>query len=219
MMHNSAQIIFSLEVILFASVIFMHLSKKSSSVISLYVLQSLVIAILLFGSAFQEASWSLFLVALVVFVVKVVVSPYFFHRLVSENQLKFTASTYLNGPMTLVILALLTGVTYSRFFKPLTILSADHQNTLLLAVAMMLISIFLIINRKGALSQMIGVLSLENGIVSFAFLAGLEQTPGLQLGIIFDILVWIIIATLFATMVYKQYGSLDVTAMTHLKEE
>ncbi len=218
-MHNSAQIIFSLEVILFASVIFMHLSKKSSSVISLYVLQSLVIAVLLFGSAFQEASWSLFLVALVVFVVKVVVSPYFFKKLVSENQLKFTASTYLNGPMTLVILALLTGVTYSRFFKPLTILSVDHQNTLLLAVAMMLISIFLIINRKGALSQMIGVLSLENGIVSFACLAGLEQTPGLQLGIIFDIMVWIIIATLFATMVYKQYGSLDVTAMTHLKEE
>ena len=94
-----------------------------------------------------------------------------------------------------------------------------NEHTLLLAVAMMLISVFLIINRKGALSQMIGVLSLENGIVSFACLAGLEQTPGLQLGIIFDILVWVIIATVFASMVYKQYGSLDVTAMTHLKEE
>lgn len=218
-MPNSTQMVFFLEVILFASVIFMHLSKKSSSVIALYVLQSLIIAMLLFGSSFQEASWSLFLVALVVFTVKVVVSPYFFHKLIRENQLKFTASTYLNGPMTLVTLALLTGVTYSRFFKPLTILSRQNENTLLLAVAMMLISVFLIINRKGALSQMIGVLSLENGIVSFACLAGLEQTPGLQLGIIFDILVWVIIATVFASMVYQQYGSLDVTAMTHLKEE
>ena len=218
-MSSNPHIFFLLEVLLFASVIFMHLSKKSSSVIALYVLQSLIIAVLLFASSFAEASWSLFLVALVVFVVKVVVSPYFFHRLVSENQLKFTASSYLNGPMTLVTLALLTGVTYSRFFQPLTVLSRQNEHTLLLAVAMMLISVFLIINRKGALSQMIGVLSLENGIVSFACLAGLEQTPGLQLGIIFDILVWVIIATVFASMVYKQYGSLDVTSMTHLREE
>lgn len=218
-MHHYPQMVFPLEVILFASVIFMHLSKKSSSVIALYVLQSLIIAAMLFGSAFEEASWSLLLASLVVFVVKVIVSPYFFHKLVSEHQLKFTASTYLNGPMTLVALAILTGVTYSRFFTHLTILAVQHENTLLLAVATMLISILLIINRKGALSQMIGVLSLENGIVSFACLAGLEQTPGLQLGIVFDILVWVIIATVFASMVYKQYGSLDVTAMTHLKEE
>jgi hydrogenase-4 component E len=219
MMHNSTQMVFFLEVIIFASVIFMHLSKKSSSVIAMYVLQSLIIALLLFGSSFEEASWSLFLVALVVFVVKVIVSPYFFHKLIREHQLKFTASTYLNGPMTLVTLALLTGVTYSGYFKPLTILSRQNEHTLLLAVAMMLISVFLIINRKGALSQMIGVLSLENGIVSFACLAGLEQTPGLQLGILFDISVWVIIATVFASMVYKQYGSLDVTAMTRLKED
>lgn len=218
-MQESAQMVFLLEVLLFSSVIFMHLSKKSSSVVALYVLQSLIIALLLFRSALEAASWSLFLVALVVFAVKVVVSPYFFHKLIRENQLKFTASTYLNGPMTLVALALLTGLTYSRFFKPLKILSLPQENTLLLAVAMMLISIFLMINRKGALSQMIGVLSLENAIVSFACLAGLEQTPGLQLGIVFDILVWVIIATVFASMMYKQYGSLDVTAMTHLKEE
>jgi hydrogenase-4 component E len=218
-MSNSPHIFFLLEVLLFASVIFMHLSKKSSSVIALYVLQSLIIAMLLFGSSFQEASWSLFWVALVVFTVKVIVSPYFFQRLIRKNQLKFTASTYLNGPMTLITLALLTGLTYSRFFQPLTVLSRQNEHTLLLAVAMMLISVFLIINRKGALSQMIGVLSLENGIVSFACMAGLEQTPGLQLGIIFDILVWVIIATVFASMVYKQYGSLDVTAMTHLREE
>lgn len=218
-MRNSTQIVFFLEVILFSSVIFMHLSKKSSSVIALYVLQSLIIAMLLFGSAFQEASWTLFGVALLVFVVKVVVSPYFFHKLVTEHQLKFTASTYLNGPITLVVLAILTGVPYSRFLAPLTILSRQNEQTLLLAVAMMLISFFLIINRKGALSQMIGVLSLENGIVSFACLAGLEQTPGLQLGIMFDIFVWVIIATVFASMVYRQYGSLDVTAMTRLREE
>jgi len=75
----------------------------------------------------------------------------------------------------------------------------------------------MIINRKGALSQMIGVLSLENSIVSFAFTAGLEQKPGLELGITFDIFVWIIIATVFVSMVYKKFKTLDVTEMSRLK--
>ncbi len=91
-------------------------------------------------------------------------------------------------------------------------------NLLLLNVATIMISLFLSINRKGALSQMLGILSLENGIVSFALSAGLEQNPGLQLGITFNILIWIIIATVFISMMFRQFGSLDVTTMKKLTE-
>jgi len=80
-------------------------------------------------------------------------------------------------------------------------LAIEGRNLLLLSVATIMISLFLIINRKGALSQMLGILSLENGIVSFALFAGLEQNPGLQLGITFNILIWIIIATVFISMI------------------
>jgi hydrogenase-4 component E len=208
-----------LDVLLFASVIFMHLAKKSSAVISLYVGQSLVVASLLFYSAFRDRSLSLALVALVVFTVKVIVAPYFLRRLVLKNQLKFTASTYLNGPLTLIVLALITAFAFSDFLKPLTVISGANGNLLPLATAMMLISVFLIINRKGALSQMIGILSLENSIVLFAFLAGLDEAPALELGIIFDILIWIMIATVFAGSVYREFGTLDVNEMKHLKEE
>jgi len=65
---------------------------------------------------------------------------------------------------------------------------------------------------------MLGILSLENGIVSFALFAGLEQNPGLQLGITFDVLIWIIIASVFISMIYRQFGSLDVTTMKKLTE-
>jgi hydrogenase-4 component E len=219
MTTNPNNFIFFLEAVIFASVIFMHLSKKSSMVVSSYVVQSLALVILLASFALKEASWMLLLAIAVIFVVKVLVAPRFFFGLVKKHQLKFSVSTYLNSPATLIVLALLTGVTYSQLFLPLTILSQNEGKTLLLAVATMFISIFLIINRRGALSQMIGILSLENGIVSFATLAGLEQAPGLQIGIMFDILVWIIIASVFASMLYRQFGSLDVTSMTHLKEE
>lgn len=212
-------ILFFLEAVIFASVIFIHLSRKNSSVILLYRAQSLVVALFLLSSALKESSWTLALVALAVFAVKVLVAPYFFRNLIKKYQLKFSVNTYLNGPTTLVVLALLTAITYSSFFSPLVILSKENFNALLLALATILISVFVIINRRGALSQMIGILSLENAIVSFAFLAGLEQNAGLQLGITFDILIWVIIATVFSSMIYKQFGTMDVTTMKHLNED
>lgn len=219
-MHPNAQILFFIEVLIFMSVIFMHISRKNSSVIMLYAFQSAVITALLFLLALGDSNWQLLVVALVMFAVKVLVAPVFFFDLIKKYQLKFSVSNYLNIPMTLVGLIILVAITRTSFFQPVvTLVAAEKGEALLLAVAIILISLFLIVNRRGAFSQMIGILSLENGIVSFASIAGLEQTPSMQLGIIFDISVWIIIATVFISMIYNQFGTLDVTQMKHLKEE
>jgi len=65
---------------------------------------------------------------------------------------------------------------------------------------------------------MIGILSIENGIVSFAALAGLEQSPVLQIGVMFDLTIWVVIATVFASMIYDKFGALDTSSMKNLKE-
>ena len=214
-----SQILFFLEVLIFASIILMHLAKKSSSVVNLYMTQSLIISGLLLSSVLRNFSWLLLAVVIANFIVKVVAAPYIFKRMIKKHHIKFSASTYLNGPLTLAILAVITAFTYSHLFRPLTIIAPANAQTILLAVAVMFSSVFMLINRKGALSQSIGVLSLENGIVSFAFLSGLEQMPALQLGILFDIAVWIIIAGAFVSMIYKHMETLDVSTMQHLKEE
>lgn len=209
---------FLIEAVIFASVIFMHLSKKGSSIIVLYIIQSVLVALLLFLSGLEKNNLSLWLVVFLILAVKAVIAPYFFFGLLKKSHLKLTVSNYINTPLTLILLTILTVATNANFLKPLATLSLNGKNSLMLAVSVILISLFLIINKRGALSQMIGILSLENGIVSFAAFAGLEQTAGLEAGIIFDILMWILIATVFASMIYKQFGTLDVSSMKHLTE-
>lgn len=219
MISGSPQILFFLTSLIFGSVIFMHLSKRNSTLIFFYLIQSLIVSALLLELSIEKVSFFLILTATITLIVKAIIAPYFFRRLIHRHHLNFSVSTYLNSPLTLVVLALLTVFSYSHFFKPLSILAKENEKALLIAVAMIFISLFLIINRKGVLSQMIGILSLENGIVTFAYIAGLEAGPALQLGILFDILVWVIIATVFASMLFKQFGSLDVNEMKNLKEE
>lgn len=218
MIYLTPQFLFFIEAVLFVSVILMHITKKNFTVVFFYTMQSFIIGSILFYSAFNEASLLLMVVAMVTFLVKVIIAPYFFIKLIKKHQLRFTVSTYINIPATLVIVSTIVAFTTSRFFMPLTVLSPANGDALLLAVGMIFVSLFLIVNRKGILSQMIGVLSLENAIVSFAYIAGLEATAGLQVGILFDIFVWIIIASIFVSMVYQHFGSSDASNMQHLKE-
>ncbi|MDD5414703.1 MAG: hypothetical protein PHH96_07760 [Smithellaceae bacterium] len=158
------------------------------------------------------------LIALLVLAVKVISAPLFIIRLINKHDLKFLVGTYANTPLTLIIVAAFVAISHSKILLPLADIIPANRELLSLVLSALFISLFLLVNRKGALSQIFGVLSLENSIVAFGLLAGLEQTPALQIGIIFNLSVWIVIATIFISMIYKHFGSLDVTEMSHLKD-
>jgi hydrogenase-4 membrane subunit HyfE len=151
-------------------------------------------------------------------VVKIILAPYFFTRLVRTHNVRFASESYLSGPIVLLCIAILGTITKANFFQDLAMLATIREEYLVVAFWSILVSIFLVINRKGILPQILGILSLENSIIAFALFAGLEQSAGLQFGITFDILIWIIVAALFTGIIYRKFGSLDVNKMNELTE-
>ncbi len=204
--------------IVFLTIVFLHITKKNFGAILAYNIQSLVIVTILFNSFFETGNIPLLFIALIALIVKGILAPIFFVRLIKKHELVFSVSTYLNTPLTLIIIAILTFIVHSQKFEPLTSIIPANKALLSFALSSMFLSLFLIVNRKGALSQIIGILSFENSIVAFTIFAGLEQSAVLQLGIIFNILIWIIIATVFISMIYNHFGTLDITSMKNLKE-
>ena len=204
--------------IVFLTIVFLHLVKKNYGAVLAYNMQSLAIVVILFNSFLETGRISLLFITLLAFVVKVVLAPLFFVRMIKKNGLRFSVSTYLNTPLTLIVIAAITAIAHSSKLAPLADIVPANHALLSLALSAMLLSLVLIINRKGALSQIIGILSFENSIIVFAVFAGLEQSPSLQAGILFDLFVWIVIATVFMSMIYRHFGSLDVTSMRHLKD-
>lgn len=208
---------FLLEIV-FVTIIFLHIAKKNFGAVVAYSIQSLAIVVILFNSFLRTDNIFLLFVTLLVLIVKVILAPIFFVKLIKKHEVIFSVSTYLNTPITLIIIAILTFIARSQKFAPLTGIIPANQVLLSFALSSIFLSLFLIINRKGALSQIIGILSFENSIVAFAIFAGLEQSVMLQIGIIIDIFVWLIIVTVFISMIYQHFESLDVTSMKHLKD-
>jgi hydrogenase-4 component E len=157
-------------------------------------------------------------VAFCTLVIKAIAAPIFFSKLINKHEAIYSVSTYLNAPLSLIVIAALAAVAFSDKFAPLTTIVPANQMLLQLALSSIFMSLFLVVNRRGAISQIIGVLSLENSIVCFAVLASLEQSAMLQIGILFDIAIWIVIAIVFISMIYAHFGSLDITNIKHLKD-
>lgn len=219
MLEHSRELYFSLDLIAFLSTIVMHVIKTNRNLIRLYLLQSLVVGIFLLSLGLTEGNNGLIFVAGLTLLIKVVLAPIFFSRLVRRYGTRFTVNNYLSTPLTLTVLTALVLFSYSRVFLPLSILVPEALGLFPLNLAVILISIFMLINRRGAFSQMIGILSLENSILLLAAFIGIKQPLALEVGIIFDIVIWMIIAQVFISMIYKQFGSLNVTQMKRLIEE
>lgn len=204
--------------IIFGTIIFLHLTRKNFDAALAFSLQSLAMGIIFLNSFLETGNIYLGIMVLLTIVVKVILAPRYFIQLIQKHKLTFSVTTHLNTPLTLIGIAILTFIANSQIFAPLTSIFPANQAILALAFSSIFLSIFLLINRKGALSQIIGVLSLENSIVAFIIFAGLEQSPLLQIGVIFNIFIWIVIATVFVSMIYKHFGSLDATMMNKLKD-
>ena len=204
--------------VMFISIVFLHIAKKNFSVAIAYGIQSFAIVMLLINSYFVSRSPTFLLVALLGLIVKVIMAPIFIIHKINKHDLKFLVSSYVNVPITLIVVAMLTAIANSRLFTPLVTLIPANQQLLSLSLAALLISVFLIINRKGAISQIVGVLSLENSIIAFGLFSVIDQSLILEIGIVFSISVWIIVATVFISMIYRNFGSLDVTQMKQLKD-
>ena len=217
------QLIALLELLAFLAVIGMHLFRKNKYLILLYALQSLAVGGLLLGLGLQEDKGGLLFVGVLTLLIKAFFVPLFFLRLSSRFQEGHTEShtsqNYLSTPLTLAVLLGLVLFSFSKVFLSLESLLPEPTHLLSLNLAIIFISIFLLVNRKGVFAQMIGILSLENGIFLLATSIGLDQPLALEMGIIFDLVLWIAIGSTFLSLIYREFKSLSTAHLKRLTED
>ncbi len=209
----------TLDVIVFIATLFMHLARKHSNLVVLYVIQSLALALLLLAISFNDPAHNLFAAAIITILIKLIVAPVFFFRFLKKYKKEFSVSNYTSLPVFLLTIALLTILSYQVIAPVIAIAASATVGPMLpLALASILSGIFLMVNRRGAMGQLLGVLALENSIVFLVSLLGIEHTFGLELGIAFDTLVWMAIASTMLSVVYREFGSMDLSRLSDMKE-
>lgn len=213
-----SQLIFMLESLLFLACVFMHIVKKNSTLVTIYALQSLSVIALLAAIGISEHETGLVLAAVLTFVVKIILAPIIFMRAIKNHDEKSVADTYLSMPLTLIVILVLFLLAQADVFAVLAHAREGAENFVHLSLASIFISMFLAINEKGIVDQIIGVLSMENAIVALGAFLGLEHTFALELGILFDICMWMVGASVFISLIHRHFGTLDTSVIKDLHD-
>jgi hydrogenase-4 component E len=202
--------------LLFITVLIMAASKRISTCIVLFGLQSAVMTAEILAIAYVSRSLEALAVAALVLGVKVVAIPYALFRVVKdikatrEVESSTTASQSVFIAVGLILLSFFAVQPYARA------LHVD-EDMLAAAIALVLTGAFLMVSRKKALMQIMGLLVLENGI----FLAALTTTFGMplviEIGVAFDLLMGVLLMGVFVFRIRDTFDHLDVSKLRRLR--
>jgi len=219
-MHGFAtQLINFLAAILLLLSFAMLSQRRILSLIHLYTLQgmTLVSANVILG--YVTADVHLYISAALTLVLKVGLIPWILYRLVQRLNVRTDVESLLNIPATLLIGIGLVIVAFN-VASPISLLASSvARGTLGIALACVLLSFMMMITRAKAIPQVIGFLSMENGLF-FAAAAATNGMPMIvELGIGLDVLVGILILGVFMFQIREQFDSLDIHHLEKLKDD
>ncbi|KVC86608.1 formate hydrogenlyase [Burkholderia ubonensis] len=219
-MHGYAtQLINFLAAVLLLLSFAMLSQRRILSLIHLYTLQgvALVLANLILGIVTGDAH--LHVSAGLTAVLKVGVIPWILYRLVRRLNVQADVEPLINIPTTLLIGIVLVIVAFNVAAPISQLATSVARGTLGIALACVLLSFMAMITRARAIPQVIGFLSMENGLF-FAATAATNGMPMIvELGIGLDVLVGILILGVFMFQIREQFDSLDIHHLEKLKDE
>jgi hydrogenase-4 component E len=151
-------------------------------------------------------------------VLKVVLLPWLLHRLIRRLDVRFEFEGLLNVPTTMLLGIVIVVFAFNLAVPISELASTVTRSTLGIALATVLLSFLMMITRRKALPQVIGFLSMENGLFFAATSATYGMPMVVELGIALDVLVGVLILGVFFFQIRERFDSLDLKHLESLKE-
>jgi hydrogenase-4 component E len=195
-------------------------SKTLAFYVRLFAVQSILLGTISLLIAYRYHELPILIAAVLTFAIKVVTIPLVLNKIINRIRVRKEVELSINVTVSLFICGAIAILSNSVAEPILEVQRAGGMFTakvLPISIAVMLIGLFIMISRKKALTQVIGLLTMENGL----FLSGLSITHGMPLivevGIFFDILVAALILGLFVFRINQSFESIDIDAMRSLR--
>src|SRR5512143_257541 len=194
----------------------MNAFKRLESCVKIYTLNSLLISSLIAIVALMVGEPHLHIASAATLLGKGILIPMFLRRVVRQMKVTHDVEPYINNALSLAISGILVGVVYASLRQGIFV-SGFSKNVLQISIAVILIGLFVMITRRKAITQVIGLLFMENGL----FLAGFSLTYGMpiiiELGVLFDMLMGVIILGIFAVQIKRTFASSNLDNLSILK--
>jgi hydrogenase-4 component E len=193
--------------------------RRIVALVNLLALQGGMLFIATLLLAWRTEQNHLYFSAVLTLLLKVIALPWLLHVLIRRLDVYWDTEPLLNVPGTMLI-GLVTVVFSFGLAQPIAELAnTATRNSLGIAVAVILLAFITMITRRKAMSQVVGFLSMENGLFFGAMSATYGMPMIVELGVALDVLVAMLVLGVFFFQIREQFDSLDLHHVESLKED
>jgi hydrogenase-4 component E len=188
------------------------------SLLNIYALHALVLAASVAWQAFIQDAPHLYITAVIALIFKAAVIPVTLHRIIVRlgihreiDKAVGVGITMLAG-IGLVALSMVVMLRVTQEADPLA------REDLAFALAVVLLGLLMMVTRRNAVSQVVGFMSLENGLVLAA--TGAKGMPlVVEISVTFSILIAFIVIGIFLFRIRERFDTVDVQALDRFRGE
>ncbi|MBS0399731.1 MAG: formate hydrogenlyase, partial [Proteobacteria bacterium] len=168
--------------------------------------------------AWRTGDRQLYFSAALTLALKMALLPWLLHRLIRRLQVYWDTEPLLNisGTMLAGIVVVVFAFGLAQPISQLA--TTSMRNAIGIAVATILLAFLMMITRRKAMSQVMGFLSMENGLFFGAMSATYGMPMIIELGIALDVLVAVFVLGIFFFQIREQFDSLDLHHLERLSE-
>jgi hydrogenase-4 component E len=193
--------------------------RRIVSLVNLLALQGALLFVATLLLAWRTGDRNLYLSAVLTLGLKVIFLPWLLHRLIRRLGVYWDTEPLLNITGTMLVGVLVVIFSFGLAQPISALASTATRNSIGIAVAVILIAFLTMITRRKAMSQVVGFLSMENGLFFGAMSATYGMPMVVELGVALDVLVAMLVLGVFFFQIREQFDSLDLKNFETLKEE
>ena len=200
--------------LLFTTLLLTRVSELKTAV-KIIAIQSLMLALACTAVGLETGEIQIYVAAVLTVFIKAGFLPYVLRNIVKTLYHEREDHPIVNISYSSLIACIAIVLSYSLIDQALP--GAGSRDALATAVAMTLIGLQLIITRRQAVMQIMGMITMENGI----YLVGLSVTKGfpliVELGVFFDVLVAVMVLSILTSRLKLSGMSTDTSILKKLK--
>jgi hydrogenase-4 component E len=193
--------------------------RRIVALVNLFAMQGALLCAATLLLAWRTGAAHLYLSAALTLTLKVVVLPWILHRLVRRLGVAWDTEPLINVATTMLAGVVIVVFAFGLAQPISELASTATRNTIGIAVAVILIAFLMMITRRKAISQVVGFLSMENGLFFGAMSATYGMPMIVEFGIALDVLVAMLVLGVFFFQIREQFDSLDLKHLESLRED
>ena len=191
---------------------------RLSALINVFALHALVLAASVAWQAYAQTAPHLYITAAIALAFKAIIIPMALRRIIVRLGIHREIDTVGGVGLTMLVGMGLVALSMVVMLRVTAEADPLAREDLAFALSVVLLGLLMMVTRRNAVSQVIGFMSLENGLVLAA--TGAKGMPlVVEISVAFSVLIAFIVIGIFLFRIRERFDSVDITALDRFRGE